>query len=55
MEDGRFHQAVVVSQCTVIKAEEIAPHIEPSGPEPHSEEVKVNIVQAEVGIDRREG
>ena len=54
MEDSHYYQAVVVSQITVIEAEEVVPHIEPSGPEPHSEEVMVDIEQAEVGIDRRE-
>ena len=54
MEEGTFHQVVVVSQGTVIEAEEVAPHIVTSEPEPQSEEVTVVVDQADVGVENRE-
>ena len=54
MEQGTFHQAVVVSQGTVIEAEEEALLVLTSEPEPQSEEVKAVVEQAEVGVENRE-
>ena len=54
MEDGCFHQAVVVSQGTVIEAEEVEPQVVTSGPEPHSEEVKDDVDHADVGSESGE-
>ena len=54
MEEGTLHQVVVVSQGTVIEAEEIVPHIVTSEPEPQSKEVTVVVDQADVGVENRE-
>ena len=51
MEQGT---AVMVSQGTVIEAEEKAPLVLTSVTEPQSEEVKAVVEQAEVGVENRE-
>ena len=54
MEHSTFHQAVLVSQGNVVEAEEDAPPVVTSEPEPQSEEVKVVVEHADVGDESRE-
>ena len=54
MEHGTFHQAVLVSLGNIIEAEDDAPLVLKSEPEPQSEEVKVVVEHADVGFESRE-